>query len=284
MYVAKDQLPLEWQMSEARMEGVDVMFDIQSMHDGKMHARNVISTQTPNVGQAVSGTVKSYNPVKGFGFFSVEGLAEDVFFSKERIPADYAQQRLENVKAVFQLQQKKDGKFEAFNIQLAAVVNQFGLAVPQADGKRGFVTGLVPDAKRQRVVPAQVAGAALSDDTQYQGTIKSFRDSTGYGFIVCPQTSGDLRFHLRDLVDPTQGAPQHADVTFLARRQPDGRLQAHQVQLIGTSGQVCDPESMRQPAISPLASALEQTKALVDQLTSAELCEVSSYINQKITG
>merc|ERR1719193_831403 len=106
---------------EPKVEGLEVMFDLQMMRDGKMHSKNVVFTNPPDLGHAVSGIVKSYNPVKGFGFFSVEGLDADVFFSKERIPEAYNQLKLENTKAIFQMQLKRDGKYEAISIQLADV-------------------------------------------------------------------------------------------------------------------------------------------------------------------
>jgi len=287
IYVAKDQLPIEWQLSDQRLDGQEVMFDVQHMLDGKMHAKNVSATTAPGGGQTVSGTVKTYNPHKGYGFFVVEGLGEDVFFSSVRIPAEVAQQRLDGTDAVFNLQQKPDGKYEAYNIQLTNA-QAFARTMPDLGGlgnnnKRPFTTISGGDIKRQRVAQP-VISQPLIENVLYNGTVKSFRQQTNYGFIVCPQAEGDLRFHQNDVVNGQQlNIEEGQEVSFYARSSPEGRLQAYNVTIVGTSPTGGKTQKMARENMDPTA-ALDGIRELLPTLGPMELVKLHSLVGQLMLG
>jgi len=288
IYVPKDQLPIEWQFSDQRVDGQEVMFDPHHMNDGKVHAKNVVALNVQPGNQAVSGTVKSYNPVKGFGFFSVEGFGEDVFFNKDRIPAELAQYKLDGTTAIFCLQQKQDGKYEAFNVQITELK-----AVPlaSATAKRphdGVAVMDDPFTKRPRVqqgvMPNQNAvQQPMMEDVPYHGNIKSFRSGNNYGFIICPHASGDLRFHINDVLNGANATIMpNQDVTFFARSSPDGRLQAYNVAILDTSnGGMPTPGKS---ASKGAAQALQEVREMLPSLRAPELTKLHTLVGQMMLG
>merc|ERR550532_2039196 len=64
------------------------------------------------------------------------------------------------------------------------------------------------------------------------GTVKSYSDRHGYGFINAPGHQVDIKFSRADLVG-TETVPRGASVHFVPVTSPDGRVQAKQVQLAG---------------------------------------------------
>lgn len=288
IYVGKDQLPIEWQLSDQRLDGQEVMFDVQHMMDGKMHAKNVVATTAPLGGQTVSGTVKTYNPHKGYGFFVVEGLGEDVFFSSVRIPVEVAQQRLDGTDAVFNLQQKPDGKYEAYNIQLTNA-QAFARTMPDLGGlgnnKRPFTTISAGDnhIKRQRLTQ-QVVAQPLIENVLYNGAIKSYRQQTNYGFIVCQQAAGDLRFHQNDVVNgQNQVIEEGQEVSFYARSSPEGRLQAYNVTILGVGFEGAKAQKTKRENMDPVA-ALDGIRELLPTLGPMELTKLHSLVGQLMLG
>jgi cold shock CspA family protein len=268
------------------------MFDAQHMPDGKMHARSVITT-TPSAGgggggQAMTGTVKSYNPNKGYGFFSAEGLGEDVFFSGDRIPQEAAGARLENTVAVFNVQQKADGKYEATNIQLSGnfargpgmgdkrQFSQFGGGGGNDHfAKRPRTSMVVQHQPMQHVQP-------LVENTLYSGTIKSFREQTNYGFIMSPHAVGDLRFHCNDVVNGTDVTiEQTQEVTFYARSSPDGRLQAYNVTIMVDGKK---PAMRKKRENIDAGTALESIRELLPTLGPQELIKMHLLVGQMMLG
>lgn len=288
VYVPKDQLPIEWQFSDQRIDGQEVMFDPHHMNDGKVHAKNVVALNVQPGGQAVSGTVKSYNPIKGFGFFSVEGFGEDVFFNKDRIPPELAAYKLDGSTAIFCLQQKKDGKYEAFNVQITELK-----AVPLAGSveKRPLNQLTVlddPFSKRTRfqqtVVPNHNGALQpMMEDVPYHGNIKSFRAGNNYGFIICPHASGDLRFHINDVLNGDKATIlPNQDVTFFARTSPDGRLQAYNVALLDTSnGGLPTPGKSDSKGA---AQALQEIREMLPSLRAPQLTKLHTLVGQMMLG
>jgi len=139
-----------------------------------------------------SGTVKSWNGAKGFGFISDSTLGGDIFFSRAELPEDAKEVQgtfLTGRPVVFDAAQNPDGRYKA-----TAVVVPF------------------------------VEGQSLA------GRIKSFSDRNGYGFITSSSLTEDVRFQKTDL--PTVGPGvkvQEQLVTFEVTRRPDGKLMATKV-------------------------------------------------------
>ncbi|CAE7289401.1 ACL5 [Symbiodinium natans] len=67
--------------------GQQVTFTIHWTPQGKPQAREVTSPM--QAGEMLYGTVRRYNPNKGFGFLAVEGRSQDVYFQKKDLPAEH---------------------------------------------------------------------------------------------------------------------------------------------------------------------------------------------------
>eukprot|EP00397_Hematodinium_sp_SG-2012_P051673 GEMP01060686.1.p1 GENE.GEMP01060686.1~~GEMP01060686.1.p1 ORF type:complete len:352 (+),score=84.50 GEMP01060686.1:69-1124(+) len=293
IFVNKDQLPLEWQMSELRVDGLEVNFDLNQTNEGKAHARNVTSAVVPDAGCVVSGVVKSWNPTKGFGFFSVEGFGHDVFFSKERLPQQARQSQLDGVRAVFQLQQKPDGKYEATTVTLPDLQE---VAVPtQRAPKRAFYSDDNGPQKKRMNVDTKARKPNIIDNTrnghlmegqQYSGVVKSFNDAKGFGFIVCAESGDDLLFRAKDIRGPgPMTARRNDEVTFVVRMSPEGKgLQATYVTMLGTQSNVFptpEHEFRQNPVVTAPRhtgnSTLKEIKTAMAHLNSNQLSEIISY-------
>merc|ERR1711988_117539 len=57
-------------------------------NNGGFKAQKIPSVEATPTGENSSGIIKSYNPQKGFGFITAEGLPTDVFFMKSDLPVE----------------------------------------------------------------------------------------------------------------------------------------------------------------------------------------------------
>ncbi|CAE8585113.1 unnamed protein product, partial [Polarella glacialis] len=94
----------------------------------------------------LSGSVKSWNGAKGFGFITGSSCPVDVFFSRTELPDDVKEVQgkfMQGRPVVFDAEQLPDGRFKATAV-----------AVPYIEGK------------------------------EIAGKIKTFVEKNGYGFIT----------------------------------------------------------------------------------------------------
>ncbi|CAJ1393388.1 unnamed protein product [Effrenium voratum] len=70
-------------------------------------------------GQILVGTVKSYSSVKGFGFLIHSDIAQDIWFAKETVAAEYRTSDLAGTSMSFELIRAQDGKPQARNLRPA---------------------------------------------------------------------------------------------------------------------------------------------------------------------
>merc|ERR1712137_1465694 len=68
------------------------------------------------------------------------------------------------------------------------------------------------------------AGALPSEGATLKGTVKSYSDRHGYGFINAPGQVVDIKFAKQDLLSPSIAAGTL--VSFVPITTPDGRMQA----------------------------------------------------------
>ena len=66
----------------------------------------------------ITGTVKFFNPTKGFGFISPEGGGKDAFVHISAVQRSGLQGLYENDKVTYELETGRDGKESATNITL----------------------------------------------------------------------------------------------------------------------------------------------------------------------
>eukprot|EP00933_Yihiella_yeosuensis_P014395 TRINITY_DN1292_c1_g1_i1.p1 TRINITY_DN1292_c1_g1~~TRINITY_DN1292_c1_g1_i1.p1 ORF type:complete len:311 (-),score=99.09 TRINITY_DN1292_c1_g1_i1:175-1107(-) len=136
----------------------------------------------------LTGTVKSWNGGKGYGFISCPQVQGDVLFGRDALPQDIKEVRgnfLEGRTIVFDGTQGPDGRYKATSV-----------AVPYVEGK------------------------------SLGGKIKSFSEKHGYGFITSSSLTEDVRFGGQDLpkgVAHTQGLKDEL-VIFDVAPKPDGKL------------------------------------------------------------
>ncbi|CAE8627856.1 unnamed protein product [Polarella glacialis] len=136
----------------------------------------------------LSGTVKSWNGAKGFGFITGSSLPGDILFGRTELPEDIREVQgkfLEGRPIVFDAAQGPDGRYKATAV-----------AVPLMEGK------------------------------ELAGKIKTFSEKHGYGFITSSSLTEDVRFHTTDLPQGvTPGAHLREElVTFEVQALPDGKL------------------------------------------------------------
>lgn len=137
-----------------------------------------------------TGTIKSYNGLKGFGFITADGVSGDVMFTRQVLPSDALSVHgkfLEGRQVAFVLEQKPDGRLGANSLQIPAV-----------EGK------------------------------ELMGSVKNFSDRNGYGFITSSAVDGkDIRFTTGDLpYAVSKEAITGALVLFSMQVLPDGKLRA----------------------------------------------------------
>jgi len=96
--------------------------DMMSGFGGAYKAAKVDIPVT-NTGQVMQGTIKSYNPQKGWGLISSPGIPSggggmvgDVFFMMSNLPKEIREQQLTGTNVSFEVCQTQDGKYRAQNV------------------------------------------------------------------------------------------------------------------------------------------------------------------------
>jgi len=263
VFFGKEQIPVEWQALGPKLEGTEVTFDIVTGPEGKMQGRNLTPVNAPQIGQQTSGIVKSWNAQKGFGFLSCPGIDVDIFFARDRLPVEFQQlSHMDGMTMLFNLMQCADGKMQAQNMQAPgseAIANQMG-------GQR----------KRPAPVeslPTKRMNLALENGRQV-GTVKSFSNKNGFGFIVCSKSVEDIIFYNKDV----QHEPQQGDsVEFTVRSNKNGRPQAYEVK--PSSGKpvpkMLTQSSTAREGYPPLT--IDDIKLYTEQLSPEDLSELAIF-------
>ncbi|CAE8649794.1 unnamed protein product [Polarella glacialis] len=152
---------------------------------------------------AYEGTVKSFNPMKGFGFIGLSGGGDDVFCHVKDCVGTQAQQG-DIVKFDVEASQNNPGKMQAKNVTGGTA----------ALGQGGMMGG--------QVTPVQGTGA-------YEGTVKSFNGMKGFGFIALSGGGDDVFVHVKECVG---SMPQQGDIVKLdvePSQSKPGQMQAKNV-------------------------------------------------------
>lgn len=114
-------------MSMASLTMGGMKRDALSFSGGQPPAKLFKATDVPVMptGRILFGTVKSYNPTKGWGLISSTeipsggaGMAGDVFFMKSNLPQEFRDHELKSYDVSYELVQTSDGKYRAQNISL----------------------------------------------------------------------------------------------------------------------------------------------------------------------
>lgn len=138
----------------------------------------------PGPEDLIFGTVKTYSFNSGYGFIEpVEDsfFTHDVYFHHRDLPpasGDSMRMRLQGATCGFHIRLTPDGKAQAKNIDL--------------------ISRLEEDPE----VPA-----ASCTGQNLHGVIRTFRQSSGYGFLSCPDLGRDVWFARRELAGELLKAP-----------------------------------------------------------------------------
>jgi len=221
LFFQKDELPVDVRDTHGKdLTGSGVSFEPVTGRNGRSKAVRIEIIDQAK-GERHKGVVKSFSEKNGYGFINCPQLEQDVRFGGEEVPDHVSKDRLVGQKVTFQTQTLKDGKMRAHKVEFVnpplteAAMQSFGLA-------------------------AQASAAVLEDYSNPEcmlGTVKSFSEKNGYGFITVPGFPIDVKFGRNDMQPDLQGLPGSSvrglAITFLPSFGVGGGLQAKQVTVAG---------------------------------------------------
>merc|ERR1712224_617029 len=124
----------------------------------------------PMDGQILFGTIRKYDPGKGFGFIASDALQDEIFFLRSEMPPEIKEEGKDKVignQVEFQIGHREDGKLRAQRLILM----------------RGGPRGGPPH-----------GGHYFGGPDRFVGKILKFDDNKGYGFIQSPYLPEDIFF------------------------------------------------------------------------------------------
>jgi len=83
-----------------------------------MNGQGAFAAPAAAAGGSYTGTVKSYNAMKSFGFITCPSVAGDVWFRSSSLPPDLQQMAVAGMEVTFDLQFAADGKPQASNVNI----------------------------------------------------------------------------------------------------------------------------------------------------------------------
>jgi len=240
--------------------GQPVTFVIQYRPDGTPHAKLVHLDLEDEQEQESFGRVRSYSEKKGFGFFSIEGKPDDIYFQARDVPPELRgdPRGLEGTAAFFKVHRTPDGKPQARQVRFIRSGNTIRLSNTRAT-KRPAPTpamdlfrqrpgqpprssfGGLPDAKMRRLDgerPEDAVGstepvAAAAQDSapeappeisrqQYGGIVSLPLDpETSFGLVTCEEFDDDITF-----TDNRPDLEIGTDIKFRLSTSADGTKEA----------------------------------------------------------
>lgn len=146
------------------------------------------------------GLVKSFNPIKGFGFINSQAIGGDLFFHRKELPAEIQSGDISSLQGrtvAFELRSGEGGRARAGRVQLLP-----------------------------------------TDGQPTMGTVKSYSERNGYGFITTPSLSRDVHFKRGDMPPELHSCTgvelAGKNVVFRVEVLKDGKLKAMNLQLAGS--------------------------------------------------
>jgi len=249
VFFPKVALPPELQdLDLGLLKGMEVNFTFLEL-DGKPRAE-AVSSKLPMLppgrperaplrpgvspsGQAIhTGTLRSYDAKKGFGFILPDDLPEDIFYLRSELPPELdgiepTRNQVVDRRVDFEVKQMENGKLRAQRLRFLALPPMPGgpiLAAPRAMPAMPALPA--PAAPRQPSAPSG------RDPGFSQGRIRSFYPSKGYGFIEA-NGQPDLFFLPsslpKELVESKQPL-EGMEITFEAYTNEEGKARARNIQ------------------------------------------------------
>lgn len=191
-----------------------------------------------NMADKQMGTVKNWNPERGYGFLKTEGYDKDVFFPRRELPPDFQNElNINGFSFAYELIAAPDGRPQARGLQCMG-------GMPQ-------------------MTPVPSAGMELVGQ-HASGQVKSFSAKGGYGFIsMNPPASGDIFFAKRDLPMAIQESNLiGVRFEFDIGSSNDGRTQAKNLMCVDGSGFSFGSKGLGKGTASEGARLLGQIKEI----------------------
>lgn len=241
------------------LKGKLVIFETQQLQDGKLRVTKmqfqtskIASEVAPNVGGFatfgapagfaapavnplvtgfISGIVKSFSDKHGYGFINIPGQPIDIKFGRVDVMGTNPVDAGEMVKFVPMV--GPDGRLQAKHVQpesgRGGGIKRTGVPTSVLGVGGGDRPG-----KQQRYGADQGFTEQLVDPgvvgQYFTGAVKSYIPSTGFGFISCPEVSGDIYFSKHMIPPEMQNAELKGQgVAFELSCAPDGKLRATNV-------------------------------------------------------
>lgn len=204
------------------IEGRSVTFEVEAGADGRCKATSV---QIPaEEGKFLPGVIKSYSPTHNYGFVSSSSLTDDVRFDTKSFQALQqinlvAGLHLKGQLVIFVPQQTADGKTRAEKIQF-----QTKYIAEKLKNQGASQVNLMMSAP---MMAAPMMAPPAVNNGMLNGTVKSFSEKNGYGFISMPGQAMDVWFSKNELAggDVAVGSAVHFSMTMSAQ----GKAQATRV-------------------------------------------------------
>jgi len=182
--------------------GQQVLFRLEYAFDGSPQAKDLVLV--PMAEERLFGTVKTYSVNSGYGFIEpMQGspFVLDLYFHRNDVPEALQVYKLAGCQVSFLLKLTSDCKPQAKDILFLSSPSEVG----EQDGEP---TGQV-----------------------LQGTIKTLKPSSGFGFLMCSELGADIWFARRELPSHfgTRGC-EGTTVQFELWKVGDGKYQARNLQ------------------------------------------------------
>jgi len=221
------------------LQGQAVNFELTEGKDGRLKAQNL--QIVPTEGAPAAGMVKSFSEKNGYGFLSSTSLGgDDLRFARMDLQAVSVPVQ-SGMKMIFEIVPRPDGKLMAKSLRLQNEQQQHSFM--GAGGHGAMMPTPPPRPMGKTLMPTAGKGfggkgggaAGGYGGGDMSGTVKSFSERNGYGFINVPGQAGDVKFGAQDLLGITSIAPG-TPVQFESSFAPDGRMQAKSVTPGGSPG------------------------------------------------
>lgn len=183
------------------------------------------------IGQTYDGSIKSYSPIKGYGFISSPEIEGDLFFIHKELPrwvvnqAFGQQANLSTTPVKFTISTNDNGKPCATGIEM--------------EGKEDTGKGKPPAEPVE-----QVKGEPVLDGQRVIATIKSYSSSKKWGFASVEADDGefgDIFVHantIRRLEDGSETEIRVGDAIEMHMELVEGKIVARDVQRLALTGDV----------------------------------------------
>ncbi|CAE8590026.1 unnamed protein product [Polarella glacialis] len=211
------------------MEGRPVVFDAVQGPDGRYKATAVA---VPLIeGKEVAGKIKTFSEKHGYGFITSSSLTEDVRFQTTDLPQGVTPgAHLREELVTFEVLALPDGKLRVSSLRFQS--KKIAMRVGGM-GMGGGMGGMAQPGGNMGMVNLQTVQAAQAAQAQglMTGTVKSFSEKNGYGFLNVAGYPMDIKFGRNELAGGNVSTGE--SVSFSAVQTPDGRITASNVSSLG---------------------------------------------------